>query len=492
MTELAPNLTALRSVMADFPPLESHAPQTPIDLTEIYLPKSHAAALDPDRSLVIGNRGMGKSFWASALVNPDSRRRIADALPEARLDANKIDVKFGFAEGEGAVGVSRDELALFINNGAPVEQIWRAITLRHIAEVANQAVPDHIDALIAWVANEPGKVREIMRLADARLAERKGKLVFVFDQLEQLADDLELRSELTKGILRLALAFKSYRGLRVKIFMRPDHFAEDRLFHFPDASKVKGEALPLDWRGIDLYGLLYTRLLRDRSHDFKAVVKAAGLAAIKGDELPAILKTDELSQHRVFDLIAGDVMGARTRGLPYTWLISHLADARNQVSPRTFLRALKFAAEYSPAPIDKAIDHYGIHEGVRRASQNRVDDLKEDYPWVRSALYALAGLLVPCLPKEMIAKWQSSENLLQQLRVDVPTVKQPTWLAGTAEGGQTPYEALLKSMADIGVIEIRVTTGKVDVPDIFRLPAGIKRKGGITQQQRRKARINTG
>jgi hypothetical protein len=54
---------------------------------------------------------------------------------------------------------------------------------------------------------------------------------------------------------------------------------------------------------------------------------------------------DEEQQHRVFDLIAGDAMGARKRGLPYTWLVSHLADARNQVSPRTFLRALKFAAE---------------------------------------------------------------------------------------------------------------------------------------------------
>ncbi|MGB8840362.1 MAG: hypothetical protein WCC64_04765, partial [Aliidongia sp.] len=117
MSDLTRHLAELRRVMAAFPPLESHTPQTPVELSDIYFPKSHAAALDPDRSLVIGNRGMGKSFWASALVDPKSRKRIAEALPEARLGRSDIDVRFGFAEGEGTVGVSRDELAKFIRKG---------------------------------------------------------------------------------------------------------------------------------------------------------------------------------------------------------------------------------------------------------------------------------------------------------------------------------------------------------------------------------------
>ena len=470
MSDLTLHLVALRKVMAEFPPLESHAPKTPIELADIYFPKSHAAALDPDRSLIIGNRGMGKSFWASALVNQDSRQRIAEALPEARLAHSDIDVRFGFAEGEGAVGISRDELASFVRAENTVEQIWRAVTLPHIAQLAGREIPGRFQDRLSWVANEPGETREIMRAADARLAETKGKLVFVFDQLEQLSDDHELRSELTKGILRLALAFKSYRGLRVKIFMRPDHFADNRLFSFPDASKVRGEALQLDWRGIDLYGLLYSRLLRGAPTAFSAVARAAGVALGRATDLPISLTTSEENQHKVFDIIAGEAMGVRRkRGLPYTWLVSHLADARNQVSPRTFLRALYFAAGHQPVPPDNAIDHLGIHEGVRRASENRVDDLKEDYPWVPQKLYALRGLLVPCLPEEMIAKWESA----------------------TLPDTEMDYPSVLESMADIGVIEIRRTTGKVDVPDIFRLPAGIKRKGGITQQQRRKVRVST-
>lgn len=487
MGNLRASLSALRAVMANFPPLESHAPQTPIELDDIYFPRSHSAALDPDRSLVIGNRGMGKSFWASALQDPVARLHISRALPEARLNEN-IEVRFGFAEGEGAVGVSRDELTSLLQIAHSSEQIWRAVTLEEIAKHAGRKISTRLADRLSFVINKPGEVREIIRLADASLSAKKGKLVFIFDQLEQLSDDLHHRADLTRGILQLALAFKSYRALRVKVFMRPDHFADDKLFDFADASKIKGEALQLDWRTTDLYGLLYTRLLRENQRAFNTIVNNAGINSTSGNRLHASLRESEETQHRLFDIIAGDAMGNRKRGLPYTWLISHLADARNQVSPRTFVRAIKFAAENEPAPAQTAIDHLGIHEGVRKASENRIDDLKEDYPWIPLALESLRTLLVPCLPEEMIGKWKENGQLIDQLKRNLPPAKQPSWLRDSQARNNNRYQALLEAMADVGVIEIRLSTGKVDVPDIFRLKAGIKRKGGITQQQRRRSR----
>lgn len=433
MVDISASLTKLRMTMEAFPSLESHSPLAQINLSEIYFPKSHAAALDPDRALIVGNRGMGKSFWASALVSAESRERISKALPEARVSSSGTDVRFGFADAEGVVQVSRDELALLIKQGANIEQIWRAVTLPALAERANQIVPRKLNERLSWVASEPGDVRELMRRADALLTSSKTKLVFIFDQLEQLADDLETRSNLTRGIIRLALAFKSYRSLRVKIFMRPDHYSEDNLFSFPDASKVRGEAVQLDWRPYDLYGLLYSRLLRANAQEFGTLSERAGVLISKQMSLPQELADNEERQHAVFDVIAGDAMGARKRGLPYTWLVSHLADARNQVSPRTFLRALKYAAENRPAPTTKVIDQLGIHEGVRKASENRVDDLKEDYPWIPPALDALRGLLVPCLPSEMVDKWLQSPELLNRL-LSIPNAKQPAWMIEQENG----------------------------------------------------------
>lgn len=204
--------------------------------------------------------------------------------------------------------------------------------------------------------------------------------------------------------------------------------------------------------------------------------------------LPRSLVADETAQHKVFDRIAGEYMGAVRRGIPYTWLMTHLADARNQVSPRTFLRALKFAAEHDPPPDDTAINHHGIAEGVRRASENRVIDLKEDYPWVPPALDALKGILVPCDPQGMLGRWRE-RGIIGKLKEQTPPAKTPAWLAAARGDDDSSLEALLSAMANIGVIERRVTTGKVDVPDIFRLPADIRRKGGVTPQQRRQVRV---
>jgi hypothetical protein len=237
-----------------------------------------------------------------------------------------------------------------------------------------------------------------------------------------------------------------------------------------------------------LYGPLYSLLAREIPEQFELIVRTVGLSVSNNRILPAALRENEEYQHRLFDIIAGDAMGGgRNRGLPYTWLISHLADARNQVSPRTFLRALRFAAHNPPAPLDTAIVHLGIHQGVREASTNRIDDLKEDYPWVPLALDSLRGLVVPCLPEDMLTQWRKSGDLIARMRSEVPKGKHPAWLADANDSKRPPYSSLLSAMASIGVFENRLSTGKVDVPDIFRLKAGIKRKGGVTPQQRRRA-----
>jgi len=50
------------------------------------------AALDPDRALVIGNRGVGKSFWAHALADQETRVHVAQTFRELTT----IDVLIGF------------------------------------------------------------------------------------------------------------------------------------------------------------------------------------------------------------------------------------------------------------------------------------------------------------------------------------------------------------------------------------------------------------
>jgi hypothetical protein len=485
-------LNALRAAMSRFPALDAHPTGTRIDPNEIYFPTTHAAALDPERSLVIGNRGMGKSFWASALVQPDARERIASTWPETRLAGAAVKIEFSFSGAEGAVGISRDELSNLVQTGAPAEAIWRSITIPKLAALCGAVVPARSLERLKWVVEKPEVVRDILRAADAALTGKNSRILFVFDQLEQLSDELTQRRDLIQGILRLALAYKSYRNLRLKVFMRLDQRADSRIFQFPDSSKISGEAVYLDWRPTDLYGLLYGRLCRSEHEAFYALAAEVGVTEQDLDQrsqLPKALIEDGRIQHRLFDRIAGEFMGSeRRRGLTYSWLVLHLADSRNQVSPRTFLRALRYAAEYSPSPSDTVIDYRGIHEGVREAARNRVDDLKEDYPWVPPALERLRGLSVPTEPSEMLNYWRNP-SVIEQLIRNTPNDKQPAWLANPDDLVDVQLEQLLEAMSTVGVIERRVSTGKVDVPDIFRLPYDIRRRGGVTPQQRRKARL---
>ena len=474
--------------MAKFPLLGSHNPSVPINRKDIFFPLSHAEALDPDRAIVIGNRGMGKSFWSNALVDPDLRSYIQEARPGWWNRRTEFSAFYGFVDSEGAGNTIGSDTLKILSNDYSADEIWRAVVLEHLLDFVGATAPRDINQRVLWVHQNPEKVREIFTGADQKLSQENKKYVFIFDQLDRLSSDShETRRKLTEGILRLALAFKSYRNLRLKAFMRPDHYLEDTLFQFPDASKIRGESVDLLWTPTDLYGLFLQKLKFNSEASFTKICKAVGINSATSLFQYRDFAEDASIQHALFDVIAGSEMGSKKRGRPYVWLITHLADARNQVSPRTFLRALRFSAERKNTPSNSAIDHLDIHEGVRKASENRVDDLKEDYPWVQPALTALQGLSVPCFPEKMIEKWRSSAEFATSMR-RLSQRELPSGLDRFGADNSENYRLLIKAMAQIGVVEQRITTGKVNIPDIFRLGANLKRRGGVTPQQRQKIR----
>jgi hypothetical protein len=52
----------------------------------LYIPLSHQKALRLDTSVVVGGRGVGKSFWTAALRDPELRATIGAVLPELDID----------------------------------------------------------------------------------------------------------------------------------------------------------------------------------------------------------------------------------------------------------------------------------------------------------------------------------------------------------------------------------------------------------------------
>lgn len=477
-------LRAIREALQDLPALAATAPGKPPEPGEIFFPREHARALDPETVLVVGNRGMGKSFWANALAHAPSREAAARAY---RRELEGVEARFVFASAEGVQGISRGEIEA-VADDVPTDAIWRAAVLPSLVPTPDE-LPATLRERVDWVRSRPEELRELLRTADRRLAERQARLVLLFDALDQLAGTWPRIQILTRGLLELALGLQSYRNIRLKIFMRPDQYESPELFRFPDASKIKTGHVRLTWRSLDLFGLLFFELSRRARAPFERLCASTGINLQKRHPflpLPSELLESPESQKTLFHEIAGPFMGANAkRGFPYTWLPVHLADARGEVAPRTFLRALRQAALHDPPPTDKAIDHLGIFEGVRQASEQRLAELEEDYPWVSAALAPLRGLQVPAEVAAVHDAWDRG-SVIDRIVEKFRDAKGPIGLELVPQLPRgVALELLQKNLEAIGVMEVRAN-GKIDVPDIFRIKAGILRKGGVTPQQRQR------
>ena len=98
--------------------------------------------------------------------------------------------------------------------------------------------------------------------------------------------------------------------------------------------------------------------------------------------MPRALVLDDALQRQTFHRIGGPTMGAnRRRGHPYTRVANHLEDTEKRLSPRSFLAALRTAAEDTANEHPDhgyALHHDSIKRGGQAASTIRVLELQED------------------------------------------------------------------------------------------------------------------
>ena len=164
------------------------------------------------------------------------------------------------------------------------------------------------------------------------------------------------------------------------------------------------------------------------------------------------------------------------RGFPYTWIPNHLEDADGRVSPRSFVAALRTAAADTAdrhPDHDHALHYDSIKRGFREASKIRVGELRRDYPWVDSFLRPLAGTVVPCPFSNIASIWERTGILDQNDQNGQDEVRdRPAHIARGAVGVREDLESL-------GVFR-QLADERVDLPDVFRVGFGLRRRGGVT------------
>jgi len=474
--------TIIRDAMAAFNPAPRIDPNAQVSADSVFTPNSHRSVLDLGRQLVVGNRGMGKSFWTHALVDAKVREQVAKVYAQPNLTRADVIIGFNGSDKLSEVAPTREAISRALSDGHSGESIWRGVIFRAMRSVLGNPEGLNLDSTLVKLRGRPLLFEEGLSEADDVLARRGKTLLILFDALDRVADDWQQIRNMTSSLLKRALGLKSFQSFRTKIFIRPDQYSDANIFRFPDGSKLKSDHVDLSWLPHELFGLLFFEICRSRQAKTALIELAdsvgagAALRFLGQRNQPAL---DE--QKLLIDEIAGTYMGSDARrGRVYTWVPLHLSDGKNTCSPRTFLTAWKKAADHEPSPNGRSVDHLGLIEGVRRASSTRLEELREDYRWIDGALGALRGQFVPIEKDELLNVWSASEVVQNILR----NARSGNWLAPVElDAGTDGPTALLDAMKSIAVMEERAN-GKINVPDIFRVEAGIKRKGGVAVPRR--------
>ncbi|MBK7235802.1 MAG: hypothetical protein IPI02_09335 [Sterolibacteriaceae bacterium] len=528
----------LRELIRDALPVESAEYGAPPPRHQFFVPKTHARALHISIPVVLGDRGMGKSYWWAALQSREHRGLLARTAPDVRIREETL-VFAGFGKTPDlAQYPTKDAFARLLEARQKSRLIWKAIVVwsagqfaaqhglgrgagdgaghgdgtgsgggsgcgaglwdgsgfgdgRHIPPV-DLVLPaiDSWEDRVAWVVSNPEPADRLLQQFDASLHAIERDSIWVFDALDDAADDASTFYTLVEGLCQLALELRSFRHLRAKVFLRTDQFEDHRVGRFPDASKLRASTASLRWLTTELYGLLWQLLgnhpLRGAEYRqdlyttlFEHRLNGRGLGK---DEKQEILKLSQASdwtpppesqfepamQERLFHRLTGPFMGESARkGFPYKWLVTHLADAHGYISPRSFLTALATAVTHTSdhnADHEYAIHFRSLHDGVHEASRIRVGEIAE-HPWVQPLMAVLAGhVAVPFEFADAEARWHEAGAL-----VDPDVV-----VAAEIDSA----EQARKRLVELGVWR-EMKTGRIDVPDIYRLGFKLARRGGV-------------
>lgn len=443
----------------------------------VYVPELHKKTLHPQNPLIQGIRGAGKSLWWAALQSESHRRLIGRALADIGVDEKTL-VRPGFGAAPQPDCYPDSDTLVHLLKAHDARQIWRTVMYCSVVE----SPAGSWSARVQWVVSHPEDVATELQRKDRELFNRHQVQLVLFDALDRTAHSWTDLRKLLRGLLQVLLEFRSFRAIRTKAFVRPDMLEDAEVARFPDASKIIANAVDLLWTRLELYNLLWQYLANapEGAEEFRQ-----SCDAFKCERIPKVgevwfatgrLKNEEDQQRSLFHAIAGPYMGTeKRRGYPYTWLPNHLGDAHGQVSPRSFLAALRTAAEGTPTDFKFGLYYEAIKQGVQKASTIRVEEIKEDAPWVQTALEPLTRqrISLPCERTRIVEIWEDA-NALQGLEDQVEAAGGHVGPRRLSEGS----DGLILDLCDLGVFE-PMRDGRVNMPDVYRVGFGLGRRGGV-------------
>jgi hypothetical protein len=445
----------------------------------LFLPLPiHALALRPEKVVVRGGRGAGKSALFGLLrATKDTAKIRAFFGDDARMpDATWLDAFSESASYHPQVS-TLDDFAGKQLDAAALRTFWSAHLLKRLTQELQVGVelPSELEQMwyenmtverwFPTAANHQGDINAALDEIERHLEAQDRYVFATYDHLDRIGTfDRNKRGRYASGLLALWLSLSNrYRHLRAKIFLREDLF-EDAIQSFPDATKLRPRSVSIDWEVASLYRVV-VRHMANRSESLRGWLQdIRGLEMEDRGEfgwMPGEMREKE--QKAFAKRLAGELMGKGPRkGYTFRWIPNRLQDAQIKIVPRSILCLLGFAAEAAkknPLPRGfRLIQPADLHAGLEPTSKERVNEIAEEYPIVRR-LENLRNAHVMMDPRDA------------RQRLSSP-------IANDGCPDMTDGDAVIEELVGLGVLSIRPDS-RIDVPDIYRYGFGIKRKGGV-------------
>ncbi len=390
--------------------------------------------LDETTCLIRGRKGTGKTALYLLLLKHESK---AKKLARGRLDS------VTFISGHGGFENSRPtrnefqiiNKSLTDNNGT-WEELWRAYLIVRLFQENSLKLPDkggqktkfeglreilkglspenwqseHTQALIQLSTDS--NLRLVLSDALVMNEQQRDKnqtLWLLYDDLDEDFPERDgVRQQALTGLFQLIQACDARRltSIRFKIFLREDIW--NRL-NFDNKSHFNGRDLFLKWTRVDFLRLALRQAMQSR--DFKSLVDRSA-------PVENIDNANEETLNRALDLLWG--IRRRTGNKAkyvYRWVYERLSDLSGTVFPRSLSALLQGAKEQELTyqgqtsvkyPTDRLLRGTSLEIGLEKASDERCDAIKQEYPDLCQFFDALEGVQALPLREQLEKVWEKS------------------------------------------------------------------------------------
>ena len=378
--------------------------KTAEDMRKNFFPlKDHKFIFDNDIFLVTGPKGSGKTALFKVLEHTDYAQELAISFlgvsPEYIRNTIWITGLKQGAEYPGktnfnAVAQASQEVDYYT-------RYWEIILVRSIYSFAIQylsVIPREIQDIatsdlndlrkMAVSADYAEKIEEFLFKLDKELQSKNRNVIITYDALDLILEK-KYRGLMIAALISMWFEFLwRFKNIRAKIFLRDDIFNKEINEGLTDKVKLKNYTANIMWDYDNLLAMIWKRIA-ERSLDmvnfFNDSLKTLGLSIIKhGDFIGYIPKADSDANKCIIKSIIGEKMGSSNKAYTNNWILYHLSDAKNNILPRSILALFALAAREEKEEEYKNNTALLIRpknfEGVMlEVSQDRVDDLKEEY-----------------------------------------------------------------------------------------------------------------